>query len=324
LQEPSGFLERFPAMRSEDSDALAAYLRNKGYKIRLAGPPRPRINVARLPGLYLSFVRYGVGAIAEIGPERSDYALQVPVRGAVETCTGGEEVICDARRGVIGSPTRAQSMAVTEESDRLIVSFEAAALTRQLAALLGEGVDETLVFAPAMDIETGHGRSLMRRIRLAMEELDDGSSLLSNPIAAVRFEQWLMTSLLLAQPSNYTARLQGGRPPIPRDVRRAIEYIDAHLDGAITMADLVAASGVAGRTLYQHFRDFEGVTPFGYAKKLRFERVRCALLDGGEITVTEVASRWGFEHLGRFSMEYRRRFGESPSATLAHARRRRS
>src|SRR5918999_2432942 len=101
LHEPFGLLEGHPAMRGCDSDELATYLRNKGYRVRLAGPPRPRINVARLPSLYLSFVRYGVGAVAEIGPERSDYALQVPVRGAVETCTGGEEVICDARRGVI-------------------------------------------------------------------------------------------------------------------------------------------------------------------------------------------------------------------------------
>jgi AraC-like DNA-binding protein len=324
LQEPRHLLDGYPVIRDCDGDSLAAYLRTKGYRLWLSGPPRPHVNVARFPSLYMSFVRYGVGAVADIGPERGDYALQTPIRGSVATRTGGQEVICDSRWAVVGSPSREQRTQMTETSERILVSFDAAALTRQLASLLGEAIGETLVFAPALDVDTGPGRSLMRSIRLAIEEIEETGSLLSNRLAAAQFEQWLMTALLLGQPSNYSALLQGGKAPAPRDVKRAIEYIRTHLDSPITIDDLVAAAGVPGRTLYQHFRDFEGVTPFGYAKKLRFERVRAALLLGGEITVTEAASRWGFEHLGRFSIEYRRRFGESPSATLAHARRRRS
>jgi AraC-like DNA-binding protein len=323
LQEPRRLLDAHPVIRDCDGDDLAAYLRNKGYRIRLSGPPRPYVNVAHLPSLYLSFVRYGVGAVADIGPERGDYALQLPVRGSIATRTGDEEITCDRRRAVIASPSRGQRTEITETSERLLVSFEAAALTRQLAALLGEAVIETLVFAPALDVDTGPGRALIRSIRLAVDEIEKAGSLLANRVAATQFEQWLMTALLLGQPSNYSARLQGGKAPAPRDVKRAIEYIRTHLETPITITDLVAASGVPGRTLYQHFRDFEGLTPFGYAKKLRFERVRAALLDGGRITVTTAASRWGFEHLGRFAIEYRRRFGESPSATLAHGRARR-
>ena len=36
-------------------------------------------------------------------------------------------------------------------------------------------------------------------------------------------------------------------------------------------------------------------------------------------SVTEIAMQWGFTHMGRFSIEYRRRFGESPSETLSRA-----
>jgi AraC-like DNA-binding protein len=43
----------------------------------------------------------------------------------------------------------------------------------------------------------------------------------------------------------------------------------------------------------------------------------CAAADE---TVGDVAMRHGFTHLGRFSVEYRRRFGEAPSATLARRR----
>jgi transcriptional regulator GlxA family with amidase domain len=34
------------------------------------------------------------------------------------------------------------------------------------------------------------------------------------------------------------------------------------------------------------------------------------------ITVTSVAERRGFHHLGSFGVEYRKRWGESPSQTL--------
>jgi AraC-like DNA-binding protein len=36
-----------------------------------------------------------------------------------------------------------------------------------------------------------------------------------------------------------------------------------------------------------------------------------------EESVTEIAMQWGFTHMGRFSIEYRQRFGERPSETLS-------
>ncbi len=109
--------------------------------------------------------------------------------------------------------------------------------------------------------------------------------------------------------------------PLPHDVMRAVDYMRGGLDRKITMADLVAACGVADRTLQKHFRVFLGLSPLRYFRRLRLAAARESLLNGANsASVTEVAARYGFTHFGRFSAQYRRCFGESPSTTLRRGR----
>ena len=55
-----------------------------------------------------------------------------------------------------------------------------------------------------------------------------------------------------------------------------------------------------------------------YVRLRRMRRARAALLraDPAITTVTRVAANFGFSELGRFSVEYRKMFGELPSTTL--------
>jgi AraC-like DNA-binding protein len=58
-----------------------------------------------------------------------------------------------------------------------------------------------------------------------------------------------------------------------------------------------------------------------FLRRLRFEKVREALLHARQSdSVSSICGQWGFTHLGRFAVEYRRRFGETPSQTLARAK----
>ena len=112
------------------------------------------------------------------------------------------------------------------------------------------------------------------------------------------------------------------REPLPRDLKKAIETLQAEPERPWRICDLAVVCGVSPRTLQKHFRRFLGSTPRTLLRELRFDRARHELLGGcEEARVTEVATRCGFDHLGRFASEYRRRYGETPSTTLRRARR---
>jgi TolB-like protein/AraC-like DNA-binding protein/tetratricopeptide (TPR) repeat protein len=105
--------------------------------------------------------------------------------------------------------------------------------------------------------------------------------------------------------------------PVPCDLKKAIQFIRQGGSRKISMADLVAHCGVPERTLRKHFRTFMAASPLEYWRRFRLAAAREELLKGlDDASITEVAIRFGFSHFGRFSGQYRRRFGETPSATL--------
>jgi TolB-like protein/AraC-like DNA-binding protein/tetratricopeptide (TPR) repeat protein len=109
--------------------------------------------------------------------------------------------------------------------------------------------------------------------------------------------------------------------PIPRDVAKTIAFLRGRIGRKITMSDLVEHCGVAERTLSKHFRTFLGVSPLRYLQRLRLQAVRDAMLRHEQgCSIAEIASRYGFTHFGRFSAQYFRSFGESPSATHRRGR----
>jgi AraC-like DNA-binding protein len=72
--------------------------------------------------------------------------------------------------------------------------------------------------------------------------------------------------------------------------KRAQEFIEEHYWDSVRLEDLCRVTGVGIRTLQRSFREYFDLTISEYLKALRH----------------------GFGHLGRFSLEFRDRFGESP------------
>jgi AraC-like DNA-binding protein len=338
-------LERVPLFHSRDVEETRAFYAAKGTgfeTIRCGkSSERPEISVN---GLYLSSLWFGyvanegTGVALRMSAHSSsfravdrgkaaadkplgDYYIHVPLRGGIAAQTSGRIVEGNPAQGVAISPGREQVVSSQPGTARLSVSIRGDALNRQLAALLGGEPAHALRFEPELGLEERHGRSLAGMLRWTALDFDLDGGILASPLVASRFEEFVMNWLLLAQPSNYSEAIGRRGPPIaPRDIRRAVDFIHANLAQPIRLAELAEICGVAGRTLLKHFRHVHGVSPMRYVRERRMERVREELAAGSPDAVATVASYWGFAHAGRFSVQYRSRYGESPSATLARGR----
>lgn len=101
-------------------------------------------------------------------------------------------------------------------------------------------------------------------------------------------------------------------------IRRAEHYLDEHSGVDFSVRALSAAIGVGERQMERIFQSAYGMGPCRWHHVARLNQARRLLRTASVSThVTEIASRLGFGHLGRFSGEYRQLFGESPRETLA-------
>lgn len=100
-------------------------------------------------------------------------------------------------------------------------------------------------------------------------------------------------------------------------VRRAIDVCEP-ISGPVGISELSTSLTASPRTLQLAFQKVMGTTPHNFFHRRRMTKARMALLkaDSRESRVTDIANHHGFSELGRFSVQYRELFGESPKATL--------
>lgn len=110
--------------------------------------------------------------------------------------------------------------------------------------------------------------------------------------------------------------------PHRKHLSLAREYLDANMKGPVKMADVCAHAGIRLRTLERVFQRELRVSPYRYLLARRLGAVRRALVavDPEHGIIKRVAMDHGFTHMGRFAVNYRRQFAETPSQTLNRIR----
>ena len=153
------------------------------------------------------------------------------------------------------------------------------------------------------------------------ERFDDfgGDSNIANGLA-LELEQEYLRRLAACMRAGTLSSSDGDSTVLRRIdvVRRVEQHLLDDLTIPQTVDDLCSVAQTSRRTLEYAFRDYFGTSPKRFIKALRLNAARNDLLRGdhGSAQVVEIASGWGFNHMGQFSSDYGKMFGEKPSETL--------
>jgi AraC-like DNA-binding protein len=290
--------------------------------LRREARPDVRYHCVNLLDTSIICAQYGAAVRLDPGALETFYLVGMPLEGTSTVTCGGREIV--TRPGLASVQSCTQPM-VTEWGDdcrKLSIKIGRAALERRLTELIGRPPKKPVVFDLALDLERGPGQSWRRLLSYLLGELSPDSVYLSSQSARRSLDEAVISTLLFAQRHSYTDALltEPGLAATPRHVRRAEEIVAADPASRHTLAALAAQTGTSVRSLQTGFRRHRGMTPVEFIRAQRLEKARRALLDPAPGTrITAIAFDVGYEHLGRFARDYKARYGESPSHTLARS-----
>jgi len=159
----------------------------------------------------------------------------------------------------------------------------------------------------------------LQRLHAAAGQLaEDAPEIFANPDAARGLEQTLINAMVdcLGYRQEHENRwAQGQHAIVMRRFRRVLEE---NPEQPLFIPEICKAIRISDRTLRVCCQEHLGMSPKRYLLLRRMHLARRALRTTAPdaATVTDVATRYGFWQLGRFAVEYRSLFAETPSATL--------
>lgn len=275
----------------------------------------------QLRDVSMFYVDLTVAATVDIPHLGPYFTVCMPMNGRVACrVRPGSTFEANTVRALVTSPGSAVRMDFDDDSPILVIRIEEPPLVAHLARLLGRRLPHPIVFEPEFDLATEAAMRWNTAVQLLHAEVYYEGSLIHRGMGIGPIEELLMSSLLYLQPSNYHAELVRPTPSTSaRLITQAMDFIEAHLGERITVEMIARHVHMSVRSVQKVFRDELGMSPTAYIRERRLTRAREELADAlpsDGVTVTSVAERWGFHHLGQFSVEYRKRWGESPSTTL--------
>jgi AraC-like DNA-binding protein len=322
---PDGATAVRASLRTTDLDEARLFCRRMFYdSVRV----RPLDNGAtldfaadgvRLGPVTVGEVAYGADMHVTSSDLETAYHVLAPLTGAVQCRQSGHAVAADPSCAVVLQPVGAVDLIWAADCRLLSVKVDRAALEREMDAALNREVASPMPLGARFATGSGPGRSWTALLRLVLTEARGPDGLLDQPHIVRRWQNLLIGGLALTVEHPY------GQEPAarhPRTVKRTLDAMHADPAHPYTAGELAAIAGVGVRVLQESFKQHVGVSPMTYLRRLRLDGVHTELseADPWQVSVSEVAVRWGFTHLGRFAGAYRARFGVAPSQTLRERR----
>ena len=281
-------------------------------------PFSAEVRLARLPRLGLFTVR--VSSARVLGPGARGYCgITIPLDNSIEVVTRGQVETFAPGSAHFLNADDAFDLRSGDNANMLVANIDMSILHEYARKLHGGEVPKALRFGSRLSLDKPGGLSFWHYVNFVWGDLSRGGAVCASPLVLKEMEDALVATLLYATMEEPSHDARGGRSDTdPAYLRRAEDYILAHLTDPMSLADLAEGAGVSARALSKAFSQRYGTGPMGFLKARRLEAAQRELLaaDPNRTTVTDIALRFGFIHFGQFSADYRKAFQELPSKTL--------
>lgn len=262
-------------------------------------------------------LEFGLGLSAEVDPLESLVFTELTSGRTAFDSDGDLRRYRAGQSYLVANPGQSYAATVDEISVSVVVIRPS--LLDDVAGVTGTGQEPVRFVGhePVSSSAARRWRSTCAYVRdIAEEDSDEpGARFIASEAAR------LLAAVSL---STFPNTLMTGTTPQDRSdahsetVRRAIAYIEDHAGADISAADIARGASMSVRALQLAFRRHLDTTPMAYLRRVRLAHARHDLEvahDDG-VTVTAVASRWGFGNPGRFATQFRKEFGRTPSEVL--------
>ncbi|OAP39866.1 AraC family transcriptional regulator [Sinorhizobium glycinis] len=252
------------------------------------------------------------------------FVLYLPHSSAMEIDVGRKRLLSTPGTAMVGNMAQFERLTIHENRGHIGIAFEKSAMVGQLSQLLDAPVLGDIDLCATLDTDSAAGSRLAALGSLLWDCFDVAGEDRVSATATNHLFQAAMVMILESVPHNYSARLHKPMSPaMPRNLKRAIEYMVANIAHPMSVADIAREAGTSVRALQTAFQQFKDTTPLNFLRQMRLEGVRRTLSDeANTLSIAQVARAWGFTHMGRFSAVYHDAFGQPPSETAKlHSRR---
>ena len=97
----------------------------------------------------------------------------------------------------------------------------------------------------------------------------------------------------------------------PPELQRALEYINQHLEGSLSLTDLAHYSGASKATLHRQFQKYLKISPINYFLDQKLERAKIQL-ENNLCSIKEIAELFHYASAQYFAHEFKKKYGISP------------
>jgi len=181
-----------------------------------------------------------------------------------------------------------------------MLTFDIADMSERMAT----DFDAAIVSTPRLRFAEDNVWTLVKLLAEAVDNPDPSIQLYGDGLSAA------IAARLFSRPVTQT---NGAKGLAPWQLRRVLDYLEAHLPDAVSLADLAVLSGLSQSHFSRAFKASTGMAPYRWQLEARTQRAKTLLLDT-HASLEQIAAATGFADAVHFGRTFRKIVGMTPAA----------